>query len=101
MKPPKSVKVCGHDVAIEFDTLSDCVGIYDFNKGNQFIKLDKGIKGTMLADTVKHEIDHVIYFHWLQEGDDEERTVSAFATGWTAVMVDNPVFREWWTGLFE
>ena len=45
----------------------------------------------MFKDTLLHEILHGVWNEYnLQEGDDEERTVSTMATGLTQVFLDNP-----------
>lgn len=48
------------------------------------------------ADTVVHEINHALWrISNLRDSDDEERIVSALATGWTQVYRDNPKLIQW------
>lgn len=97
MKAPKSVKICGRKVAIHYEQLSDCIGIFDFNRGNPFIKLDSGLKGAMLADTAMHEALHAVYcISGLKGKDGEERTVTTIATHLTLIRDCDPEFFEWW-----
>ena len=45
----------------------------------------------MVLDTLIHEILHTVFYVYnVEEEDDEERTVNTMATGFTAVLVDNP-----------
>lgn len=49
-----------------------------------------------IADTLQHEINHAIWWAYgIQEGDNEERTVAAFATAWTQIYRDNPWLLDW------
>lgn len=45
----------------------------------------------MVLDTFLHEVYHTIFYVYNIEGeDDEERTICTMATGFTAVLIDNP-----------
>ena len=44
-----------------------------------------------VLDTLVHEINHGIWSVWnLNDNDSEERVVAVMATGWLAVLRDNP-----------
>jgi hypothetical protein len=46
---------------------------------------------SMVLDTLLHEIYHTIFYVYnIEDEDDEERTICTMATGFTAVLVDNP-----------
>ena len=60
------------------------------------IHVTKGQRGPALADTVLHELLHAVFATFcLKDEDDEERIVSAMATGIVGILRDNPKFGKW------
>ena len=95
---PPSIRIGPFDIHIQvaeqFED-EDLWGACDFNKC--LIELRASQPSAAFAvDTVLHEITHAIFkIYLLKEGDDEERATSAFATGWTQVLRDNPGLLKW------
>lgn len=59
----------------------------------QINAVTEGRSDIFILDTVTHEINHGIWsVYHLEEDDSEERIVSTLATGFIAVLRDNPEF---------
>ena len=99
MTLPAHIKVGPFDVAvveIAADVASRLREDGDFD--GDTIHVAAGQHGPALADTVLHELLHAIFQTFaLKDDDDEERIVSALATGIIGVLRDNPNFATWLT----
>lgn len=96
---PSSVKVGHLDYAImswgkraahESDRMGEC--------GHQTleIRIDFDHHPRQSANTLLHEITHAIWWAYgLQAADDQERTVTVLANGWSQVWRDNPSIFAW------
>ncbi len=99
MPMPKSVKVGATTFQVrgmsrEAELLGADWGGADF--GTNTITVSAAVSDPRRKETLLHEILHCIYYEWnIQLEDDEERTVSAFAFGLSAVMKDNPLAFKW------
>lgn len=63
---------------------------------DQVILIPRTTKLCQTLDTTIHEVFHGIYdVMQLTDDDKEEAYVARMATGWVAVMRDNPKFRAW------
>ena len=94
MTLPEHIKVGPFDIAvveIAADVASRLREDGDFD--GDTIHIAAGQRGPALADTVMHELLHAIFKTFaLKDEDDEERIVSAIATGLIGVFRDNPNF---------
>ena len=97
MTLPEHIKVGPFDIAvveIAADVASRLREDGDFD--GDTIHIAAGQRGPALADTVLHELLHAIFKTFaLKDEDDEERIVSAMATGLICVFRDNPNFAPW------
>jgi hypothetical protein len=99
MNLPSTIKVISSDYTIKraersWVRESDSRGQCDTDE--QVITIPKGDKECQTLDTVVHETFHAIYdVMQLTDEDKEEDYVSRMATGWVAVMRDNPKYRKW------
>lgn len=53
------------------------------------------LKGSLLCDALLHEVMHVIMYNTGCPVNNEEKVVSATATGLTALFADNPELHDW------
>ena len=99
MTLPTHIKVGPFDFAVR--PISRELGLRlreDGDFDGESIHVTKGQRGPALADTVMHELLHDIFKTFaLKDEDDEERIVSALATGLVGVLRDNPNFATWLT----
>lgn len=94
-KLPKKIKVAAFDMSIEPMSISEA---HVRNRWGEFTALTQTIRiedpfphQHKHLDTTFHELLHAIYWAYgIEEGDNEERTVSTIATGLTQVLRDNP-----------
>ena len=85
---PPFIKVGPYIISVveEHNEVNDQHKWGDFNYHMLRIRIEKNVPEMLKLDTLTHEIMHAV--HWvynIKEGDDEERTVAAFATGMTQV----------------
>lgn len=90
------VKVGAVDIEI-FSLPFDGESFGDFNYLNMRIRVDENLKGAVLVDTVKHELNHAIWaiYNLKTEKEEEERVCSIMATCWTQIERDNPHLVRW------
>jgi len=96
VKPFMVVKVGAVDIEI-FSLPFDGESFGDFNYLNMRIRVDENLKGVVLVDTVKHELNHAIWaiYNLKPEKEEEERVCSIMATCWTQIERDNPHLVRW------
>jgi len=93
VKLPKSILIGPYPIAVRgvVDMSEDMECIGDYNSHYQRIRLDTGLKGIRMAETLLHEILHGIYYAYgLVDSDEEEKIVSLMSTGLFKVLMDNP-----------
>jgi hypothetical protein len=94
MKLPKKVTVGAYTFKIkrwsqEMTQDKDAYG--QFLPRQMYIGLDPNLTGTLLLDTLIHEINHCVFFAYnIHDKDEEERTVHTISTAWTQIYRDNP-----------
>lgn len=86
--------------AVDIDVFSlpfDGEAFGDFNYLNMRIRVDENLKGTVLVDTVLHELNHAIWAigNLKTEKEEEERVVAVMASYWTQILRDNPHLVKW------
>ena len=86
--------------AVDIDVFSlpfDGEAFGDFNYLNMRIRVDENLKGTVLVDTVLHELNHAIWAigNLKTEKEEEERVVAVMASYWTQILRDNPHLIRW------
>ena len=86
--------------AVDIDVFSlpfDGEAFGDFNYLNMRIRVDENLKGTVLVDTVLHELNHAIWAigNLKSEKEEEERVVAVMASYWTQILRDNPHLIKW------
>ena len=86
--------------AVDIDVFSlpfDGEAFGDFNYLNMHIRVDENLKGTVLVDTVLHELNHAIWAigNLKSEKEEEERVVAVMASYWTQILRDNPHLVKW------
>jgi CobQ-like glutamine amidotransferase family enzyme len=86
--------------AVDIDVFSlpfDGEAFGDFNYLNMRIRVDENLKGTVLVDTVLHELNHAIWAigNLKSEKEEEERVVAVMASYWTQILRDNPHLVKW------
>lgn len=94
MKRPTKIKVACFDIAIE-DYITHQAAILqrfgEFSVSESLIRICPNISKIKGIDTLLHEINHVIYWAYgMEDQDEEERIVGTYATAWTQVFRDNP-----------
>ena len=96
MKPFMVVKVGAVDIEI-FSLPFDGESFGDFNYLNMRIRVDENLKGTVLVDTVLHELNHVIWAigNLKTEKEEEERVVAVIASYLTQIVRENPHLIRW------
>ena len=96
MKPFMVVKVGAVDIDV-FSLPFDGEAFGDFNYLNMRIRVDENLKGTVLVDTVLHELNHAIWAigNLKTEKEEEERVVAVMASYWTQILRDNPHLIRW------
>jgi CobQ-like glutamine amidotransferase family enzyme len=96
MKPFMIVKVGAVDIDV-FSLPFDGEAFGDFNYLNMRIRVDENLKGTVLVDTVLHELNHAIWAigNLKTEKEEEERVVAVMASYWTQILRDNPHLIRW------
>jgi hypothetical protein len=84
MNPFMVVKVGAVDIDV-FSLPFDGEAFGDFNYLNMRIRVDENLKGTVLVDTVLHELNHAIWAigNLKSEKEEEERVVAVMASYWT------------------
>jgi hypothetical protein len=102
MSLPKKIKVISMDYTIkpaeaswvrETESRGQCC------TDTQTITVPKTDIPCQTLDTVMHEVFHAVFdVMQLTDDDKEEAYVSRMATGFTAVLRDNPKFRNWLFG---
>ncbi len=95
MKPMK-IKIAAFDFDVDFVPLNDEI-FGDFSYINGRIRIEKNLKGPLLVDTLKHEINHAIFAVYQLKGnkDSEERICSVMASAETALWRDNKWLLGW------
>jgi hypothetical protein len=96
MNPFMVVKVGAVDIDV-FSLPFDGEAFGDFNYLNMRIRVDENLKGTVLVDTVLHELNHAIWAigNLKTEKEEEERVVAVMASYWTQILRDNPHLIRW------
>ena len=96
MNPFMVVKVGAVDIDV-FSLPFDGEAFGDFNYLNMRIRVDENLKGTVLVDTVLHELNHAIWAigNLKSEKEEEERVVAVMASYWTQILRDNPHLIRW------
>ena len=96
MHPFMVVKVGAVDIDV-FSLPFDGEAFGDFNYLNMRIRVDENLKGTVLVDTVLHELNHAIWAigNLKTEKEEEERVVAVMASYWTQILRDNPHLIRW------
>jgi|TARA_R100000030_G_scaffold99627_1_gene90943 CobQ-like glutamine amidotransferase family enzyme len=96
MNPFMVVKVGAVDIDV-FSLPFDGEAFGDFNYLNMRIRVDENLKGTVLVDTVLHELNHAIWAigNLKSEKEEEERVVAVMASYWTQILRDNPHLVKW------
>ena len=96
MNPFMVVKVGAVDIDV-FSLPFDGDAFGDFNYLNMRIRVDENLKGTVLVDTVLHELNHAIWAigNLKTEKEEEERVVAVMASYWTQILRDNPHLIRW------
>jgi|TARA_R100000458_G_scaffold8773_1_gene6933 CobQ-like glutamine amidotransferase family enzyme len=96
MNPFMVVKVGAVDIDV-FSLPFDGEAFGDFNYLNMRIRVDENLKGTVLVDTVLHELNHAIWAigNLKTEKEEEERVVAVMASYWTQILRDNPHLVKW------
>ena len=103
MKLPELIRIGPHDVTIKAWTSSEANSHGAsgwFSSSELQIRVDASQPNTVQVEVLLHEINHAIYqlFSLAQE-DVEEKTVGAFAVGYTQVFRDNPQLRKWFDAM--
>ena len=90
------VKIGAFDFVIDILPLNDEI-FGDFSYINGRIRIEKNLKGPLLVDTLKHEINHAIFAVYQLKGnkDSEERICSVMASAETALWRDNKWLLGW------
>tara|TARA_Y100000289_G_C3914335_1_gene146505 strand:+ start:215 stop:532 length:318 start_codon:yes stop_codon:yes gene_type:complete len=96
VNPFMVVKVGAVDIDV-FSLPFDGEAFGDFNYLNMRIRVDENLKGTVLVDTVLHELNHAIWAigNLKTEKEEEERVVAVMASYWTQILRDNPHLVKW------
>tara|TARA_R100000081_G_scaffold3467_1_gene1996 strand:- start:403 stop:720 length:318 start_codon:yes stop_codon:yes gene_type:complete len=96
VNPFMVVKVGAVDIDV-FSLPFDGEAFGDFNYLNMRIRVDENLKGTVLVDTVLHELNHAIWAigNLKSEKEEEERVVAVMASYWTQILRDNPHLVKW------
>jgi len=98
MKLPKKIKIANHVYTIEewepdLALATGCFGLCQNNELN--IKISTDYSQSQIKETLLHEVLHAInWTYHIEEGDCEERTVTAMASALSQVFQDNKEFRE-------
>ncbi|HET8550884.1 MAG TPA: hypothetical protein VFM97_00220 [Gammaproteobacteria bacterium] len=91
---PETVRIGPHGYRIRYEDLSERDVFGEFRPAEQAILIDRTLTGSMLADTLAHEILHAIWWHaGLGDKAVEENAVAALATGWCGVLQANPALQ--------
>ncbi len=94
MDMPQKIKVACFDVSIEdWKPISAATNqkYGEFSSMEMLIRIDTSVDSIKVVDTLMHEINHAIYWAYgIEDGDNEERTVSTLSTGLVQVIRDNP-----------
>jgi len=99
MNLPEYIKVGPYDISVRVISSELAARLKeDGDFDGETIHIADGQRGPQLADTILHELLHAIYATFgLKDEDEEERIVSALATGLVGVLRDNPNFARWLT----
>jgi hypothetical protein len=85
-----TIEALPEDIARDADLYGDVVDRYCK------IRIDFSLDRHVVADTLIHEIMHVIWDAYeISHKDKEERIVRPLATGFAAVLHDNPKLARW------
>ena len=97
MNLPEYIKVGPYDISVRVISSELAARLKeDGDFDGETIHIADGQRGPQLADTILHELLHAIYATFsLKDDDEEERIVSALATGLVGVLRDNPDFARW------
>lgn len=91
MKIPSTLRILGKTWAIEeVDEIHDAFGLC--HKSKLKIQIEKGLKEDLQLDILIHEVFHAIDWSMNTKLTEEQNT--AMATGFAAVLLDNPAFAE-------
>jgi hypothetical protein len=99
---PDAIKVGHLDYVVEAwpareANSNDRIGECDRN--NLVIRVREDLPPRLMAECLLHEVCHAVFDNGtLQDGDSEERVVSAMARGLSQVWRDNPGFVAFMTG---
>jgi len=96
MKPSMIIKVGGMDIDVLRVPLNgEMFG--DFSYINSRIRIEEQLKGAVLVDTVKHELNHAIWAigNLKDKKEEEERVCSVMASYQTQIDRDNLHYLEW------
>ena len=71
----------------------------DFSYIKSRIRLEEQLKGAVLVDTLKHELNHAVWAmgNLKDKKEEEERVCSVMGTYWTQIERDNPHLVRWTT----
>ena len=96
MKPYMIIKVGGLDINIIRVPLNDEM-FGDFSYINSRIRIEEQLKGAVLVDTVKHELNHAIWAigNLKDKKEEEERVCSVMASYQTQIDRDNLHYLKW------
>ena len=99
MNLPEYIKVGPYDISVRVISSELAARLKeDGDFDGETIHIADGQRGPQLADTILHELLHAIYATFgLKDEDEEERIVSALATGLVGVLRDNREFARWLT----
>ena len=96
MKPCMTIKVGGMDIDILRVPLNgEMFG--DFSYINSRIRIEEQLKGAVLVDTVKHELNHAIWAigNFKDNMEEEESVCSVMASYQTQIDRDNHHYLKW------
>jgi hypothetical protein len=98
----RALKVGPHHVTIMYVDQKTLNGVGDDERLVGFTDLITytvyvldSLKGSLLVDALLHEVLHVIMYNTGCPVGNEEKVVSATATGLTALFADNPELHNW------
>lgn len=97
-KLPKQLKIANHNFKIidwHVD-IADAKGRFgECSYDDLEIKISTKFKESHIRETLVHELMHAIFWAYnIKAEDNEERTVTSMAVGWTQVLQDNKNLRK-------
>lgn len=67
------------------------------SKDQGLIHIAGHLSGALAAESVLHEVMHAAWYVWrVEDGDDEERTVTTLTMALSCIFRDNPDFVDWY-----